>query len=443
MTMLSALRRARLAEAPPARDLRVLIMSHSDPRLTRGGAEISAGALCTGLSGIGAVKTWFMGATHTTASARLGANLTQPFGAQDFLYQPGAPFEHFHFANRDPLYPKMLEELITDLQPDIVHAHHYTVFGVETFPIIKRAAPDCRVVVTLHEFLAICHNHGQMVKRSGNRLCNRDSPLDCARCFPDKAPRDFFLRKHYIQTMLRDVDMFISPSAFLAERYIAWGVPASRMQVLENMPPPPGPARRVAGGAARTQGPGQDVHIGFFGQMSPLKGVTTLIEAARDLAAAGIDNLVIDLYGDYSNQPPDFQAMVVDALKTADANVHYHGPYDNADVLDLMNNVDAVIVPSIWWENSPVVIQEALQAGKPVICSNIGGMAEKVRPGLDGLHFAAGQPRALARLLKSIANHPEMLDDIAATIRPPWAAEDALRAHLELYRSLIPAAATH
>jgi hypothetical protein len=70
-------------------------------------------------------------------------------------------------------------------------------------------------------------------------------------------------------------------------------------------------------------------------------------------------------------------------------------------------------------------------------------MAEKVRPGLDGLHFAAGQPRALARLLKSIANHPEMLDDIAATIRPPWAAEDALRAHLELYRSLIPAAATH
>jgi glycosyltransferase involved in cell wall biosynthesis len=104
--------------------------------------------------------------------------------------------------------------------------------------------------------------------------------------------------------------------------------------------------------------------------------------------------------------------------------------------------VDAVIVPSIWWENSPVVIQEALQAGRPVICSNIGGMAEKVRPGLDGLHFAAGQPRSLARLLQSIANRPEMLDEIAATIRPPWTAEDALRAHLDLYHSLLPAAAT-
>ncbi len=443
MTMLSALRRPRLAEALPRRDFRVLIMSHSDPRLTRGGAEISAGALCNGLASIEGVKTWFMGCTNTTTSARLGANVTQPFGARDFLYQPAAPFEHFKFANRDPLYPKMIEDLITEIAPDIVHAHHYTIFGVETFPIIKRAAPNCRTVVTLHEFLAICHNHGQMVKTGNNRLCNRESALDCSRCFPDKAPRDFFLRKRYIQTMLRDVDMFISPSAFLAERYIAWGLPAERMCVLENMPPAehqPGRARRMPDSVRAA---GQDIHIGFFGQMSPLKGMTTLVEAARELAAAKVDNLVIDLYGDYSNQPPEFQTMVLEALQKTDGNVHYHGPYDNADVLDLMRGVDAVIVPSIWWENSPVVIQEALQARKPVICSNIGGMAEKVRLGLDGLHFAAGQPRSLARLLQSIANRPEMLDEIAATIRPPWAAEDALRAHLDLYGSLAVAAAHH
>lgn len=443
MTMLSALRRSRLVEAPPPRDLRVLVMSHSDPRLTRGGAEISAGALCTGLASMEGVKTWFMGCTHTTGSARLGANVTQPFGARDFLYQPAAPFEHFKFANRDPLYPQMLEDLITELAPDIVHAHHYTIFGVETFPIIKRAAPGCRIAVTLHEFLAICHNHGQMVKRETNRLCNRESPLDCSRCFPDKAPRDFFLRKRYIQTMLNDVDMFISPSAFLAERYIEWGLPADRMRVLENMPPAQHHARKPKRAPDRVREAGDDIHIGFFGQMSPLKGMTTLIEAARELATGKVDNLIIDLYGDYSNQPPEFQALVVEALGKADANVHYHGPYDNADVLDLMRGMDAVIVPSIWWENSPVVIQEALQVGRPVICSNIGGMAEKVRPGLDGLHFAAGQPRSLARLLQSIANRPEILDEIAATIRPPWSAEDALRAHVDLYASLAVTAAHH
>ncbi len=59
-----------------------------------------------------------------------------------------------------------------------------------------------------------------------------------------------------------------------------------------------------------------------------------------------------------------------------------------------MQSVDAVLVPSIWWENSPVVIQEALANGRPVICSDIGGMAENVRPGHDGFHFEAGNPRA-------------------------------------------------
>ena len=61
-----------------------------------------------------------------------------------------------------------------------------------------------------------------------------------------------------------------------------------------------------------------------------------------------------------------------------------------------MAEIDWVVVPSIWWENSPLVIQEAFLHGRPVICSDIGGMAEKVRHGVDGLHFRVGddaQPR--------------------------------------------------
>ena len=60
-----------------------------------------------------------------------------------------------------------------------------------------------------------------------------------------------------------------------------------------------------------------------------------------------------------------------------------------------MSSVDWVVVPSIWWENSPLVIQEAFMHGRPVICSDIGGMAEKVNDGVDGLHFRVERPPSL------------------------------------------------
>ncbi len=283
-------------------ELRVLIMSHSHPKITRGGAEISAGAMYQGLSATAGVSAWFVGCATQGAAARLGVNLTQPFGVHDFLYMPSAAFEHFKFANRDAEYPQMVEQLITELQPDVVHAHHYTVLGVETFAIIKRAAPRCRIVLTLHEYLAICHNHGQMVKTQGHRLCSRASVIDCAKCFPDLAPRDFFLREQYIRKYLQYVDMFISPSEFLAQRYVAWGLPAGSVRVLENMPPVERAPAKLVEPATQHSAAGRDIHIGFFGQMSPLKGIEVLLDAAAALEAADVRNIVIDIYGDYSNQ---------------------------------------------------------------------------------------------------------------------------------------------
>ena len=70
-----------------------------------------------------------------------------------------------------------------------------------------------------------------------------------------------------------------------------------------------------------------------------------------------------------------------------------------------MGACDFVVVPSIWWENSPIVIQEALAVGRPVICSNIGGMAEKVSPGVAGLHFQVGDAADLARTMYEVAHN--------------------------------------
>ena len=72
-----------------------------------------------------------------------------------------------------------------------------------------------------------------------------------------------------------------------------------------------------------------------------------------------------------------------------------------------MASVDWVVVPSIWWENSPLVIQEAFLHGRPVICSDIGGMAEKVDDGVNGLHFRTGDPRSLAQAIRRATSSPD------------------------------------
>jgi hypothetical protein len=215
---------------------RILVASHSHPGLTKGGAEISAYALFEGLRGQADNTAWFLGCANKRTVTRPGSCINQPFGDAEFIYDPTVDFDYFKFANPDPDFPRALDALIARLRPDIVHAHHYAIFGLEMFQRIKQSRPRTKVILTLHEYLAICFNHGQMVKASTNHLCRQESLPDCHTCFPYVSVQDFFLRKQYFLRFLACVDHFIAPSRFLAERYIAWGLPGAKISVLENIP---------------------------------------------------------------------------------------------------------------------------------------------------------------------------------------------------------------
>ncbi|HVX79727.1 MAG TPA: glycosyltransferase, partial [Devosiaceae bacterium] len=109
-----------------------------------------------------------------------------------------------------------------------------------------------------------------------------------------------------------------------------------------------------------------------------------------------------------------------------------------AEVGALMASADWIVVPSIWWENSPVVIQEGLAAGRPVIAPDLGGLAEKVRDHSAGLLFAPRDPQALAERLVEAQDAPLWARLAAGLRRPPAPATIAV-AHLTLYRSLLEA----
>ena len=99
---------------------------------TRGGAEIAALALFQGLKERSATA-WLLGCAGSKTESRLGAPITQPYGADDYVYHSGVEFDYFKFANPDPNFPKALGKLVAELKPDIVHSHHFIRFGVEIF----------------------------------------------------------------------------------------------------------------------------------------------------------------------------------------------------------------------------------------------------------------------------------------------------------------------
>jgi glycosyltransferase involved in cell wall biosynthesis len=136
-------------------------------------------------------------------------------------------------------------------------------------------------------------------------------------------------------------------------------------------------------------------------------------------------------------QPGTFQNRIKELLEKTRSSVTYIGRYNHRDLAAHMSQVDWVIVPSIWWENSPLVIQEAFHFGRPVICSDIGGMAEKVRDGVNGLHFRAGDAASLAAAMKHAAKTPGLWDQLRSGIEPLYPMDDHVDALSALYRELL------
>jgi len=219
---------------------------------------------------------------------------------------------------------------------------------------------------------------------------------------------------------MEHVDLFIAPSEQLRDRYVDWGIPSEKIQVEEYGRLPldyqPGNPRRK-----------KRNRFGFFGQFSHYKGVNVVLRAAKRLAEEDVDATIYLHGANLEIQPQEFQDEFDELLEASGDRVVMIGRYDHDQLGALMEDVDWVLVPSRWWENSPLVIQEAFMHGRPVICSNIGGMAEKVTDGVDGLHFRVGDPEDLARVIAQAAGSSQLWRTLTAGIKPVY----PMRTHVE------------
>ena len=167
----------------------------------------------------------------------------------------------------------------------------------------------------------------------------------------------------------------------------------------------------------RTAGRGEnpELRIGFIGQIYEHKGVHVLLEAIRKLPASV--NVQVYIYGNLNDFPEYVQRLR--KIAGDDPRIHLEGTFSNAEVGKVISSFDVIVVPSLWYENTPLVIYEAMAGGCPVVCSRFGGMAEMVREGVDGLMFEKGNVAELAEILQKLATDRDLLKELAANTQRP------------------------
>jgi glycosyltransferase involved in cell wall biosynthesis len=339
---------------------------------------------------------------------------------QYFYFPQGYDFIHLSVSDWRSL--RFFRELVEMLRPEVVHFHHYHRVGVESIRAARLAAPDAKIVLTLHEMLAICLADGQMVRKGSRDLCRSATPIDCHRCFPDLRPEFFVLRAERLKAALNDCDAYIFPTEFIADRYKAWGLDPARCHVVPN-----GQMQLLPEGPRDQHSP-QVNRFGYFGQFVDNKGIDIVLEAllllARDgeIPEAGIEFVINGGNRHYASE--DYLArvdgLIAAILELAGDRIRIREPgrYGRDELPARMVAVDWVIAPSTWWEVFGLVVSEAWMFGRPVIVSDIAGLGERVKNGVNGFTFPARNASALAEVIKNLTGDVREWKRANARIQP-------------------------
>ena len=293
-------------------------------------------------------------------------------------------------------------------RPDVAHFHNI-------FPLISvsglRACRELNVpaLLTLHNYRLLCLN-GQLARDGG--VCEKclgkrvPWPGVYHRCYRGSVPYSaamaaMLLSSRIIRTWWKDVALFLAPSAFLRDKYIAAGFPADRIRVKSNF-------------VARDPGIGNGdrEYALFVGRLSLEKGLSTLLTAWKTLP-----HIPLVIVGDGPEKE------TVRAAASQLSNVTVVGAVRHGEVVSYMQRARYLVVPSEWYENLTLVTLEAFACGTPVIASRLGSLIEVVDDGRCGLLFAPGDPHDLAVKADYLWSHPEYAGTLGEEGRSSYRAQ--------------------
>jgi len=417
--------------------VKVLLVSLYHPELVRGGAQQICYELFNGLKSRPGFEPVFLAAVDPSFKAlyKSGAQITGFDGREgEFLYL-SRDYDYLWHKVSSVELARSFAEFLRLVQPDVVHFHHFLLLGVDLLTLTRRVLPNARIVLTFHEFMAICDADGHMLRKFDNSLCSRASPVRCHQCFPDRQPEHFFVREMWFKRHLSVVDAFTVPSRFMIERYASWGLDPSRIHHVTNGQPD------YSHGRLRADHREKRNRFGFFGQLVDNKGVWLLLQAVQQLRSEGFTDFAVELNGDNLRFASETRRLEIESFlaeesgrPVAERIVTFNGSYSVDQLEQRMARVDWCVVPSVWWEIFGLVISEAWMFRRPVIASNVGGPAERITHERDGLLFDVGDASSLAQTIRRACVEDGLWERLVKGIKPPTREDVMVDGYVSIYR---------
>lgn len=319
----------------------------------------------------------------------------------------------------DSAIDEVMEEVISEFNPDIAHIQHLNHLSLGIVSVLK--SHKIPIVYTLHDFWLMCPR-GQFLQSNIDgepwKLCDGQEDSKCANiCYrryqtgdidnsTDRAYWSNWVhhRMTLVRSMVNSIDLFISPSKTVMKSFKSY-FPSSENKVIYL---DYGFDRNFLRDRNRKRE--NNLIFGYIGTHIPAKGVDHLIKAFVSLDGNPVLRIWGREKGEYTPYLRSISEVAIDGKKN---RIQWMGEFESRRIVDqVFNKVDCLVVPSIWYENSPLVIHEAQQAGVPVITADIGGMAEYVKNEYNGLLFKFRDIASLREKMQTIVDNPDMLDSL-------------------------------
>lgn len=409
----------------------------------------------------------FLAASLQTTSADGALIDTQRydgFSVDRIIFSEDASSESTTAKASDPLAVDLFERIVADFRPDVVHFFHF--MRITMSPLASCRKLKIPVVMTPTDFWLLCPAVQLRDPVQGN-FCSGPSrnAANCIRHFAvESVPRRMrgltaavpllayatavsalrrlpplpllSLRRSValanrppqIRRLIGQVDHFFAPTRHMQRLLAAVSAPPEKISLTPYGIPVPSSRDR----AARTRGRHRPLYLGFIGTLAEHKGAKVLLEALRKLPDA---DLRVNVYGSVADFPAYASELV--ALASADARVKMLGEFESDDIGVVLSQLDALVIPSLWHENVPLVMLEALAVGCPVIASDVSGVTDYILHGINGLLFSPGDSAALAIQIARLHDEPDLLPGLVKATTPPRSIDDYV-SEIELrYQQLI------
>lgn len=415
-----------------------------------------------------------------------------------FMNRADLDWVPFDSSYSDRKGAELFRRFVAEVQPDIIHFQHIVGLGIEVLDVPRELGIPA--LYTLHDFWPMCPM-GQRMCYTDGVICDPVDFGKCGRCVYGDAWKDLSvrgdfgdvasrrpaaepgfverLRQHYnvrvnetpgrfarrpraavramqralsgsmsgerevlvnpfekrndiLREKLLRMNLLITPSAFLRDQFIQhWKVPPQQIIHSAN-------GMDFSYVKPLTKTPSARLRFGFMGSIIRTKGVEVLVDAFLE-AARDRDDIELLVFG----APNRWSGDYLDGMKRKAAahpaadRVQFRGRFNNKNVSEVLAEMDVLVLPSIWFENAPLTLNEAAMTGTPVVVSDKGGMLEFVESNNYGCTFELGNSGSLARVMRELAADRSRLAALVGAKPPIKPVRSNAEELTGIYRSLI------